>query len=64
MNDQDKRAVEGLARSGISLEGLYEAFPKFPMQEVRAIYEQIHKGYETDVDTVTLKMANNEKEVL
>ena len=30
MKDQDRRAVEGMARCGISLEGLIEAFPKFP----------------------------------
>ena len=39
MTDQDKRAVEGLARCGISLEGLYNTFPNFPMKEIREIYE-------------------------
>ena len=30
MNDQDKRAVEGMARCGIDFDGLCKAFPKFP----------------------------------
>ena len=41
MNDQDKRAVEGLARSGIDLKGLCEAFPTFPQDEIEIIYEYI-----------------------
>ena len=43
MTDQDKRAVEGLARCGISLEGLYDAFPRFPKDEVQEIYERLHE---------------------
>ena len=43
MSDQDKRAVEGLARCGISLQGLYDAFPRFPAEEIRAIYGKVHK---------------------
>lgn len=43
MNDQDKRAVEGMARCGISLEGLLGAFPKFPAEEITEIYNEIHK---------------------
>ena len=46
MSDQDKRAFEGLARCGISLEGLCDAFPKFPMDEVREIYRRIHGDLE------------------
>ena len=46
MTDQDKRAVEGLARCGISLQGLYDAFPRFPAIEVQAIYERLHEGDE------------------
>ena len=29
MNEQDRRAVEGMARCGIELDGLISAFPKF-----------------------------------
>ena len=46
MTDQDKRAVEGLARCGISLQGLYDAFPRFPAEEIRAIYQEIHRDYD------------------
>ena len=37
MNDQDKRAVEGMARCGINLEGLCTSFPKFPREEIEKI---------------------------
>ncbi len=43
MNDQDKRAVEGMARCGIELEGLFAAFPCFPAEEICEIYQMIHK---------------------
>lgn len=43
MKDQDKRAVEGMARCGISLDGLIEAFSKFPVDEIKKIYDEIHK---------------------
>ncbi len=56
MNDQNKRAVEGLARCGISLEGLYEAFPRFPMDEIKEIYERLHGGDKPDMDMVTMKV--------
>ena len=42
MNDQDKRAVEGMARCGIELEGLLAAFPSFPAEEICEIYQMIH----------------------
>ncbi len=38
MNDQDKRAVEGMARCGIDLEGLCASFPKFPREEIEKIF--------------------------
>ena len=56
MTDQDKRAVEGLARCGISLEGLCDAFPKFPTDEVREIYREIHRDFIPRVDMVTMKV--------
>lgn len=43
MKEQDKRAVEGMARCGISLDGLIEAFPSFPIDKVTEIYNEIHK---------------------
>ena len=48
MTDQDKRAVEGLARCGISLEGLYDAFPRFPAIEVQEIYERLTSSFIDD----------------
>ena len=43
MYEQDKRAVEGMARCGIELESLIAAFPKFPADEIAEIYQEIHK---------------------
>ena len=43
MKVQDKRAVEGMARCGISLEGLLEAFPKFDVEDVVAVYDEVNK---------------------
>lgn len=43
MKEQDKRAVEGMARCGISLEGLIDAFPNFSEDEITAIYCEVHK---------------------
>ena len=52
MSDQYKRAVEGLARCGISLEGLCDAFPKFPAKEVREIYWKVHEFYSLPILSV------------
>ena len=43
MNEQDRRAVEGLARSGIEIEGLLSAFPNFPAEEICEVYQTLHK---------------------
>ena len=43
MNEQDKRAVEGMANCGISLDDLKKTFPKFPSHEVEAIYNKVKK---------------------
>lgn len=44
MNDQDKRAVEGMARCGIDFDGLCKAFPKFPIDEIERIFMRIRKN--------------------
>ena len=44
MNDQDKRAVEGMARCGIDLEGLCTSFPKFPREEIEEIFIETRKS--------------------
>ena len=43
MNDQDKRAVEGMARCGIDLEGLCSSFPNFPVEEIEEVYKQVQQ---------------------
>ena len=48
MNEQDKRAVEGLARSGIDFDALCKAFPKFPIDEIEKIYMQVRKSNHYD----------------
>ena len=44
MNDQDKRAVEGLARCGIDFEGLCDSFPKFARKDIEAIFVKIRQS--------------------
>lgn len=55
MKVQDKRAVEGMARCGISLEGLLEVFPKFPVEEVIAVYDEINNT-KASAEAVNIKM--------
>ena len=50
MNDQDKRAVEGMASCGIELEGLLAAFPSFSAEEICEIYQMIHKDDNNTTD--------------
>lgn len=44
MNDQDKRAVEGMARCGIDFDGLCKAFPNFPIEEIERIFMRVRKN--------------------
>lgn len=55
MKEQDKRAVEGMAICGISLEGLLEAFPKFDVEDVVAVYDEVNK-IKTSADGINIKM--------
>ena len=55
MNDQDKRAVEGLARSGIDLDGLCDAFPKFPREDIVKIYDYIRNVFHDDKASEDIK---------
>lgn len=43
MKEQDRRAVEGMARCGIDLEGLISSFLQFPKEEIEDIYYEIHR---------------------
>ena len=53
MKEQDKRAVEGMARCGIDLEGLISAFSQFPKEEIESVYYEIHKD-ELKSDTIII----------
>ena len=44
MNDQDKRAVEGMARCGIDFDGLCKAFPNFPIDEIERIFMRVRRS--------------------
>ena len=55
MNEQDKRAVEGMARCGIDLEGLFAAFPKFSEEEIEEIFVKTRQsigGWSTPVPEI------------
>lgn len=55
MGGQDRNAVEGMARCGISLEGLLEAFPKFSEEDIIAVYEEVHRT-EIRPEEISIKM--------
>ena len=44
MSDQDKRAVECMARCGIDFEGLCDSFPQFSRKDIEAIFVKIRKS--------------------
>jgi len=48
MNERDIRAVENLARTGISYDELRKAFPMFSIEEVEKIYMRIRKERHND----------------
>ena len=54
MNEQDCRAVENMAITGMELEGLYACFPKFPREEIERIYAatKIRTTEEDPADTL------------
>ena len=41
MNERDIRAVENLARTGISFDDLRKAFPGFAIEDIERIYMRI-----------------------
>ena len=43
MNERDVRAVENMARTGMSFDDLRKAFPEFSIEEVEKIYMKIRK---------------------
>ena len=60
MNEQDCRAVENMALTGMELEGLYACFPKFPREEIERIY--IESKIRTDEDPADTLIIPNPKE--
>ncbi|MBR6852165.1 MAG: hypothetical protein IKM88_18235 [Lachnospiraceae bacterium] len=53
MNEQDCRAVENMALTGMDLEELYACFPKFPKEEIERIYAETKiKTDEDPADTL------------
>lgn len=58
MNERDKRAVENMARCGLSLEGLVSSFPGFPADEIEKIYKEVHSESGGD-DTSDFSMKMN-----
>ena len=48
MKEQDMRAVEGMVRCGIDLEGLCSVFHSFPKAEVEKIYHEVHESCKAD----------------
>lgn len=56
MKDQDRRAVEGMARCGIDLEGLIAMFPGFPADEVTEVYREINKIIADDGEDITISI--------
>ena len=48
MKEQDMRAVEGMVRCGIDLEGLWNVFRTFPKAEVEKIYHEVHESCKAD----------------
>lgn len=49
MKEQDKRAVEAMCRCGLDLAGVIAVFPRFPEEEITAIYE-LTKGLHIGTD--------------
>ena len=56
MNERDIRAVENMARTGMSLDDLRKLFPVFPMEEVEKIYNRIQEGLNHDQAMPQFKM--------
>ena len=54
MKDQDRRAVEGMARCGLDLEALIAMFPGFPADEVTEVYREINRSMSDDGEQTTI----------
>jgi len=56
MNERDIRAVENMARTGMSFDELRKAFPEFSIEEVERIYMRIRKERHSDSSGSAVKM--------
>ncbi len=56
MNERDIRAVENMARTGMSFDDLRKAFPGFSIEEVEKIYVRIRKEHNDDSIKPQFKM--------
>ena len=54
MQKQDERAVESMIKCGLSLEAVYESFPKFNKSEIEEIYNRI-KDMDTSYEVPEIK---------
>ena len=56
MNERDIRAVENLARTGMSFDDLRKSFPEFSIEEVEKIYMRIRKERNSDPSNTQSKI--------
>ena len=56
MNERDVRAVENLARTGMSFDDLRKSFPEFSIEEVEKIYMRIRKECNSDPSNTQSKI--------
>ena len=56
MNERDIRAVENMARTGMSFDELRKSFPEFSIEEVEKIYMRIRKERFDSSKSSTIKM--------
>ena len=56
MTDRDKRAIENMARTGMSFDDLRRAFCDFPIEEVEQIYMRIRRDAVGDKPDVSMKV--------
>ena len=56
MNERDIRAVENMARTGMSFDELRKSFPEFSIEEVEKIYMRIRKERHNGSPETAIKM--------
>ena len=56
VTDRDKRAIENMARTGMSFDDLRRAFKDFPIEEVENIYTRIRRDTIGDKPDASMKV--------